>query len=138
VLTVPGKTKVTVSYYEPVELEQLGWINCDRFYDYPDGTVPQYTLDIKGDVPPMVGVYMIYKNINGVMGTKAVTGGKNVITILQQLPLNAEVELLVYSKINNQFVQCKAKARVSKNMVIPVTFRPVPAGQVKKEVFGQP
>jgi hypothetical protein len=138
VLTTPGKTKVTISYYEPVELEQLGWINCDRFYNYPDGTVPEYTLDIKGDVPPMVGVYMIYKNINGVMGTKALTGGKNTITILQQLPLNAPVEFLVYSKVKNQFVQCKITATVSKNMVIPVTFKPVPPGQVKKELFSQP
>jgi hypothetical protein len=131
-VTVPGRAKVTVSYYEPVELEQLGWINCDRFYNYPDGVAPEYTIDIKGTVPPEIGVYVICKNINGVMSNKIFTNGQSKKNILQQLPLNSEVEFLVYSKIGKQFLQSKYTARVTNGMVIPVDLKPVPDGQVKK------
>jgi hypothetical protein len=131
-VTVPGKTKVTVSYYEPVELEQLGWINCDRFYNYPDGITPEYTIDIKGTVPSEIGVYVICKNINGVMSNKISTNGQSKKVIRQQLPLNSEVEFLVYSKINKQFLQSKYTARITNGMVIPVDLKPVPDGQVKK------
>jgi hypothetical protein len=131
-VTVPGKTKVTVSYYEPVELEQLGWINCDRFYNYPDGVVPEYTIDIKGTVPSEIGVYVICKNINGFMSNKISTNGQSKKTISQQLPLNSEVEFLVYSKIDKQFLQSKYTAWITKGMIIPVDLKPVPDGQVKK------
>lgn len=131
-VTVPGKAKVTISYYEPVELEQLGWINCDRFYNYPDGVVPQYTLDIKGKIPSEVGVYVIYKTINGVMSNKIATNGQVKNTVRQQLPLDAEVDFLVYSKVDKQFLQSKYTARITKDMVIPVEFKPVPDEQVKK------
>jgi hypothetical protein len=131
-VTVPGKAKITVSYYEPVELEQLGWINCDRFYNYPDGITPEYTIDIKGTVPPEIGVYVICKNINGVMSNKISTDGQRKKTIRQQLPLNSEVEFLVYSKIGKQFLQSKFTARITKDMIIPVDLKPVPDGQVKK------
>jgi hypothetical protein len=131
-VTEPGNAKVTIRYYEPVELEQLGWINCDRFYNYPDGIVPEYTLDIKGKVPPAIGVYVIYKNINGVMSNKISTNGQVKNTIRQQLPVNAEVEFLVYSKMGNQFLQSKHTARITKGMVVPVNLQPVPDEQVKK------
>jgi hypothetical protein len=131
-VTVPGRVKVTISYYEPVELDQLGWINCDRFYNYPEGVVPEYTIDINGTVPSEIGVYIICKNINGVMSNKILTDGQSKNIIRQQLPLNTEVEFLVYSKIDKQFLQSKFIARITKDMIIPVDLKPVPDGQVKK------
>jgi hypothetical protein len=132
ILTAPGSTNVKVSYYQPVELAQLGWINCDRFYNYPDGITPEYTIDIKGKVPATLGVYIIYKNINSVTSDKINTNGKSSNTIKAQLPLQAKVDFLVYTKIDNKFYQCKQTATVTKNMVISVELKPVPPGQVRE------
>jgi hypothetical protein len=127
-----GKANLTVRYYDPVEITNLGWLNCDHFYDAPQGVTPLYTLYIKDSVPANVGVYMIFKDINSMIQQKIVTDGKSSIAVQQQLPLNSKVEFLIYSKVNNRFVQCKELVTVTKNMTLPVVFTPVADDQVRK------
>jgi len=126
------KTNLTVRYYDPVEITNLGWLNCDHFYDAPEGVTPLYTLYIKDSVPANIGVYMIFKDINSMMQQKIFTNGKSSIAVQQQLPLNSKVEFLIYSKVNNKFVQCKELVTVTKNMTLPVVFTPVADDQVRK------
>ncbi len=127
-----GKTKKEVTYYAPAEIENLGWINCDHFYDAPDGITPQYTLNIEGDVPDNIGVYIIFRDINAMLSEGAYTFGKKSIILKNNLPVNSKVEFVFYSKANNQFLQCKETALVTKDMIVPVKFSPVPDGQIKK------
>lgn len=127
-----GKEKSEVTYYAPAEIENLGWINCDHFFDAPEGVTPQYTLNIEGNVPDNIGVYIIFKNINSMMLDGVYTLGKKNIVLTKDLPLNTKVEFLFYSKNKDQFMQCKLEALVTKNMVVPVKFSMVPDSQVKK------
>jgi len=129
---IPAKMKAVVRYYDPVEITNLGYLNCDHYYDAPEGITPQYTLNIQGTVPDNIGIYMIFRNINSMLLQKVNTDGKNMISLKQALPLNSKIEFLVYSKIDNQFVQCKQTVSVTKDMVIPISFTAVPDEQVKK------
>jgi hypothetical protein len=131
-ITIPGKVTVSAQYYDPVEITDLGWLNCDHFYNSPEGVAPLYTLYIKDSIPANIGVYMIFRDINSMLQQKINTGGKNMITINQPLPLNSTVEFLIYSKRNNKFIQYKETATITKNMVLPVAFTPVPDEQVRK------
>jgi hypothetical protein len=126
------RTKASLQYYAPVEINDLGWINCDHFYDAPQGVISLYTLNIKDSIPANIGVYMIFRDINSMLQQEISTDGKNSIVINQQLPLNSKIEFLIYSKMNNKFVQCKETVTVSKNMILPVAFTPVPDNQVKR------
>jgi hypothetical protein len=135
-ITIAGKEIVTVHYYAPVEVSGLGYINCDHFYESPFGTTPLFTLNIQGQVPKTVGVYIIFRNINSMLSEKAFTDSKGAVQIAENLPLNVEVEFLVYSKINDQFVESKQTVKVTANMVLPVAFKPVADSQVKQAFLG--
>lgn len=128
---LPGTMNVKVKYYDPVEVKNVGWFNCDHFYEAPNGITPLYTLNIQGTVPDNVGVYLIFKDMNSMLLQKACTFGKNTVAIKQALPLNSTIEFLVYSKIDNHFVECKRTLTVTKDMVLPITFSPVADEQVR-------
>jgi len=125
-----ARKKIQVNYYQPVELAALGWINCDRFYNAE--MVPEYTLQVEGEVPDVIGVYTIFKNINSVIAAQAITKGNNALIIPQNLPLNEPVKFIVYARINRQFVQSKIETTISRNTLLPVKWEVVPDDQVKK------
>jgi len=130
-VNLPGTEKVRIRYYDPVEVKNVGWFNCDHYYEAPDGITPLYTLNIQGNVPANVGVYLIFRDMNAMLLQKACTFGKNTVAIKQALPLNSKIEFLVYSKVDNHFVECKRKLTVTKDMVLPISFAPVNDEQVK-------
>jgi hypothetical protein len=99
---------------------------------------PVFTLNVNGAVPPAIGVYTIFPDMNSLLSVKLTTNGNAACAVFQNLPLNKEVELLIYSKINNRFVQCKRKIVVTRGMVIPVDFTAVSDEQVKKVFLNQP
>jgi len=60
------------------------------------------------------------------------TGGENKIVINERIPLNADVEFLLFSKAGNQFVESRQKVIISKNMELPVTFTAVSEKDIKE------
>lgn len=130
--TTEEKAKVTVQYYEPAEIQQLGYINCDRFYEYKEGFTPVYTLQPSGEMPAVVGVYTIFRDINGMMQHQVATKGSDRISISDRFPLNAKVELIIYGRNGGTFVQCKRKVTITPNLNVPIAFEPVPKEDLKK------
>ena len=136
-ITTPAKVKSNVIYYEPSEITNLGWINCDHFFECPEGTVNGFTLNIKRDsIPANVAVYIIFKNMRSMLASSGATGGKSACRVIQQLPLNAKVDLIIYSKIANQFIECKRTVTITKDLSVPVEFSTVPDGDIKKTITG--
>jgi hypothetical protein len=127
-----AKTKIKIEYYDPIEIANLGWINCDRFYNIPGEVSPEFTLDIKGALPQQVGVFTIFKNMNSMLFVKGALNGKPNCRIAQNIPVGTEVDIIIYSKVNNGFVQCKKTVTMTKGMVIPVELVPVPPAELKK------
>jgi hypothetical protein len=52
--------------YQSVELKQLGWINCDRFYDVKNRTNLHYAFTSK-DSFTCASVYLVFKDMNSLM-----------------------------------------------------------------------
>jgi hypothetical protein len=70
------------------QVQRLGWINCDRFYDVPrDQRTPMVINDPDTEEEM---VYVIFEDINSIIKTTR----KNVGYITSPLPLNREVKIL--------------------------------------------
>ena len=133
-LKIPAKVKVSVEYYDPVEINNLGWINCDRLFKGSE-MVPAITMQLQDSAPAEIGLYYIFKNLNAVLSSKAVTEGKSIVSVPMNAPLGSDIEILFYGKLNNHFVQCRKAVRVEKGMTIPVEFVPVPDANIKRDFF---
>jgi len=55
--------------YNPIPLNQFGWINCDRLFNNAPLTSMQYTISNKVEEVNYVNVYLIFKDIKSVLGS---------------------------------------------------------------------
>ena len=120
-------------YYAPAEVTQLGWINCDRFYNSPQNTeVPvemPYTFN-----NPDVQYFLIYKSFNGLM-TGKITKNERQQYILKGLPQGQPVTLVAFIKTNGQAYQYKEDFVIQRGKVLKPDFKAISAEEMKK-MFG--
>ena len=121
-------------YYSPTAVTQLGWINCDRFYESPLDTDIQCELPITIN-QPQIQYFLIYKSFNGLMnGT--MERGSNSKYLLPKLPAGEQVMLIAFAKSNGQLFQCKEEFVVQKNKTVQLNFKNITAEEMTR-MFGK-
>jgi hypothetical protein len=120
-------------YYAPAEVTQLGWINCDRFYNSPQNT------DVPVEIPytfknPDVQYFLIYKAFNGLMSGR-ITKNEKQQYILKDLPQGQAVTLVAFTKTNGQAYHYKEDFVIQRGKVLKPDFKAISAEEMKK-MFG--
>lgn len=80
-------------WYDPsnyiLTINQLGWINCDRFYNVPNTTI---TINTNATSTDNLRAYLVFKNINSVAAAYAYSGSLNAYGC----PIGEVVTLVVF------------------------------------------
>jgi hypothetical protein len=121
-----GKVKSTIelSYYTPVEIKNLGWINCDRFYNKPSNGTIECNFDSSNNFK-FVTVYLIFKNINSLLkeniDRKLVNGN---IELYNKLPTGESIKLIAIAKQNGKYFSYKEDFVATSNKLLQFKFSP--------------
>jgi len=78
-----------------LESSKLGWINCDRFYNYTDKT----TLTVEVDILYEPAVRLVFKDIKAVM-YGGFAGQKNIS--FREIPVGKKATLIALSFVNDE------------------------------------
>lgn len=119
--------------YAPAAVTELGWINCDRFYNSPQQAETELQMPYALN-NTKVEYFVLFKSFNGLLNDKAVyTGSKNIV--LQKLPVGESITLVAFTKKNGIVYQAKQDFVVSKNKKQQLNFKEISADELTK-IFG--
>lgn len=121
-------------YYNPSAITYLGWINCDRFYQYKEQSEVQ--LDIpytfrKGNI----NYFVILQSMNGLLNGKIKIDSAEKLSI-GNLPVGVQATLVAFTKNNSQLYHCKENFVVQKNRSVKLDFKNISAEEMTK-MFGK-
>jgi hypothetical protein len=121
-------------YYNPSAITNLGWINCDRFYQNNPPAEIEIDLPItfnKGTIQ----YFVIFKNFNGLINGKLeFSEGENIS--LKNLPVGESITLIAFTKNNGQLFNCKEEFVIQKNKSVKLDFKNISAEEMNK-IFGK-
>ena len=125
--TLAGKIQ---KYYNPSAITNLGWINCDRFYQYNPAAEIEINLPItfnKG----IIQYFVIFKNFNGLINGKLeFSEGENIS--LKNLPVGESITLIAFTKNKGQLFHCKEEFVIQKNKPLKLDFKNISAEEMNK------
>ncbi len=121
-------------YYAPAALTNLGWINCDRFYDR------QNQMEVEIDLPiafnkSRVDYFVIFQSFNGLLSNR-VTVSDSAKMILMNMPKGEKVTLVAFTKQNGIFYQLKESFVIGKNKNIATGFSAITETELKNIFAG--
>jgi len=120
-------------YYAPAGVTQLGWINCDRFYNAPQ------QIDVLVEMPytfnsTPLRYFLIYKNFNGLMSGQLTRNSKGEM-ILTKLPAGQPVTLVAFVSVKGQLYQCKKEFTIGRQASVAPEFTGISPAQLRN-MFG--
>lgn len=121
-------------YYQPSAISSLGWINCDRFYQYRE------TTDLELNIPvtlnkSKIQFFLLFKSFNGLMNFNVDTIGIDR-NIFRSLPVGESVTIIGFSKCNGQIFHCKEDFVIRKKQPVSLEFKNIPPDEMTR-IFGK-
>lgn len=106
-----------------LETSELGWINCDRFYEVEEKT----NLRIAMDTANYPSVRLVFSDINSIMG--GWYDGKNYT--FNNIPVGYEATIIAYAMRDDKYYFTSEKVRIRKNGLERLTLASVSQAQLK-------
>lgn len=117
--------------YAAMEIQSLGWINCDRFYTIPNKTNVSFKFDPHDGIV-FASIYLIFDDINSVAQTYygAMENG-STNPGLQDMPVGAKVRLVAFSLKDNKMMAHSSKLTISKNETVSISMKETSEEELK-------
>lgn len=109
------------------QIENLGWINCDRFVEVEEKVNLEIKLKQYGEP---VG-YLVFTSINSVMGVYFDENGE---ALLGNLPMDYDVDLIVIDKIKGNMMWVKKALKIRSDNKIVLETSKISKEEVKAEL----
>jgi len=110
-------------YYQPVELNQFGWINCDRFIDESDLTELHCTFDPKDSIIS-ASLHLVFKEINSVVNKYYISHQDNPLSkVFKGIPIGNNVRLIVYSIKDSKILLYSSDFSITENQNINIVLK---------------
>jgi hypothetical protein len=113
---------------------QLGWINCDHFYNSPQDSDVEFELPITLN-DPVIRYFLIYRSFNGLINGE-LEKGKNSKYLLSKLPEDEPVTLIAFTKSNGQLFQCREEFVTQKDKTVQLNFKNISPEELTR-MFGK-
>lgn len=117
------RTEAYQKVYAAMEIQALGWVNCDRFYNVPDKT----TLSINVVSPKstsFASIYLVFEEMNSIMQTHfgaTVNGVSN--PGFENIPVGAKVKLVAFSLKDDKMLVHSSRLTVKKDETISLALK---------------
>lgn len=121
-------SQIDSKIYKVMQLNKLGWINCDEFYNR---ATESFVINYENkDELTFVKSYILFKNINSVMDlfTDSNTKLSNAI----HLPINQKIKIVSFSFKNDKFYFGEKEVTLIKDKLIEITFKEVSEQELNK------
>ncbi|HRH37995.1 MAG TPA: hypothetical protein PK760_06605, partial [Flavobacteriales bacterium] len=106
---------------------QLGWINCDRFYDVP--AAQKYELVVQDADTAKKNVYLVYTGINSMMKLQRDAAGRY---LQGGVPRNEPAVVVAYKVENGKAFLCKQPVDPRKQMKLE--FAPASVAEIRSAI----
>lgn len=113
--------KIDKKIYQSMNIQKLGWINCDAFYNE---TTEKLTIIYKSENElDFVNAFILYKNINSVMNLFSEKRTELINEI--NFPINQKIKIIGFSFKNDKFYFGVKELTTTKGIPIEINFREV-------------
>jgi hypothetical protein len=125
------KEQAYTKLYAAMEIQTLGWVNCDRFYGIPNKTNVFFKFDPKDKIV-FASIYLIFDDINSIAQTYygAMENG-SANPGLQDMPVGAKVRLVAFSLRDNKMVAHSSKLTIGKNETVSIAMKETSEEELK-------
>ncbi len=120
-------------YYAPSAVTMLGWINCDRFYQFPKEAETNLELPYAFN-KCQIEYFVLFKSFNGLLKNSIFPTADGRVA-LSNLPLGEDITVIAFLKKDGIIYQAKEDFVVGSNKIIPVNFKEISLNEMN-EIFG--
>lgn len=117
-------SKLNERIYNSVQLNNFGWINCDKFYQIDNKTKIEYEFTENKNLI-CSNVYLVFKDINSVAHNVYYNQNKTYKQEFENIPLGLNVELIAVSVINNKIFVYKSKFITGEKIKETIDFKEI-------------
>ncbi len=121
------KGALTSKLYDQMGIENLGWINCDRFRGNDNVTAVIVAID-KADSVKFISAYLVFKDINSVLQSYYETSTQEFA--FRGIPVGAKAALIAIGIKNGKMFTSKSKIVITENRKVPVKLKETPDNEV--------
>jgi hypothetical protein len=115
-------------YYGTATISQLGWINCDRYFNEEKTEVllePVYTM-----LNSTIDYFFIFKSFNGLISGRTLNIGQLNYAI-KGLPVGQAVTLKAFTRNNGVLLEYSRDLIIKKNARLSLDFKPVSVSEMQ-------
>jgi hypothetical protein len=114
-----------INYYNPIKIDKLGWINCDRFIDVKEKFTIKYKFSNKFDTL-ISNQLLIFWDINSLMSESSYKiNDKEVYSDFKNVPTNIKMRFVSYCLINKKIKAFHCDLSITNDTTINVIFEDV-------------
>lgn len=121
-------------YYAPANLTNLGWINCDRFYDREKQIEVEIELPITFN-KSRVEYFVIFQTFNGLLNNR-INLNETSKMVIANMPVGEKVTLVAFTKQKGVIYQLKENFVIERNKKISAGFSPISEEEMKNIFAG--
>ncbi|UAY52444.1 hypothetical protein [Ferruginibacter albus] len=134
--SVSGKKvkQLETIYYSPVEIKNIGWINCDRFYSVPNKTQIKCEFDTASQIS-YATVYIIFKNINSMLTENIFKKDSGFSSLYTQIPVGENIKIIAVANTKGKFYSFKQDVIVENDTKVKIKLTPVNVSELNRQTF---
>ena len=123
--------KFDTEVYNIISINELGWINCDKFLDENNLINIGYAIDPKDSIT-FAQFYLVYKSINSVSGEFYYSNEKTNTRYFNNTPMGYEVRLIALAFKNNEILTYKLDLTTTNNLQLPIVLKKTTTDELNK------
>ena len=120
--------KVYSNFYKTMNINKLGWINCDAFYNQVTENF-KIVYNSENDLT-FTNPDITFKDINSVMNLNA--SKHSSLSNDTKLPLNQKVKIISFSCKDDKFYAATQEVTITKNGKLKMTLKEVSEKDIEK------
>lgn len=120
--TEKKKEQAYEKVYSAMDIQSLGWINCDRFYTVQDKTNLSLTIEGSEKIP-FASIYLVFDEMNSIMQTHYGATENGVSNPgFENIPVGAKVRLIAFALKDNKILASSIPLIIKKNETRSITL----------------
>ena len=120
--TEKKKEQAYEKVYSAMDIQSLGWINCDRFYTVQDKTNLSVTIEEREKIP-FASIYLVFDEMNSIMQTHYGATENGVSNPgFENIPVGAKVRLIAFALKDDKILASSIPLVIKKNETRSITL----------------